>query len=69
VLWCAIAALASHRQRSRLRVVVYSGDVGVPPDDIVRRACERFGIVVPADLALEFVFVTRRHLLEGARWV
>ena len=51
----------------QLRVVVYTGDVGTPPQAILDKARERFGLTLPPELDLEFVFVQRRHLLEAKR--
>ena len=69
MLWCAIAALAGARDSRGLKVVVYCGD---RPEDwsvdaAVADAARRFGLVIPRELDLEFVYVTQRHLLEPQR--
>jgi hypothetical protein len=67
VLWAAIQSLAACRDAGALKVVVYTGDVGTPPESILAKARERFGLELPPhDLDLEFVYVTRRRLLEAA---
>ena len=67
MLWCAIQSLGSMPHAQQLRVVVYSGDVDTPPQAILDKARERFGVALPPELDLEFVFVRQRHLLEAKR--
>jgi hypothetical protein len=61
-----VRSLASIIDRRHLRVVVYSGDVGVSPDDILARVQSHFGIELP-DIDVRFEFITSRHLLEAQR--
>jgi glycosyltransferase involved in cell wall biosynthesis len=70
VLWCAIAALAGTRDVRNLKVVVYCGDdpSKTSVDSSLEDARRRFGITIPPELDVEFVFVKRRHLLEPQRY-
>lgn len=70
VLWCAIAALAGARDVRNLKVVVYCGDdpSKTSVDSALEDAKKRFGITIPTELDVEFVFVRRRHLLEPQRY-
>ena len=69
VLWCAIQSLASMPSAAQLKVVVYTGDIGTPPEAILDKVKSRFGLTLPAELDLEFVYVQGRHLLEAKRCV
>ncbi len=80
VLWVAIAALA-RAARARggrpLRILVFTGDLGVPPARIVADAAARFGVALPpleggapassaAAATLRFVYIRSRPLLDAA---
>jgi hypothetical protein len=69
VLWCAVQALqgAGAVDRAGFRMVVYTGDRDVTAAAALARAQERFGIKMPDDLDLEFVYVGGRSLLEASR--
>jgi alpha-1,2-mannosyltransferase len=66
VLWCALQTLASVRDPRHLRVVIYTGDVGVSHEAFLAQARDRFGVDIP-DLQLRFVYVHNRHLLEASK--
>ena len=63
VLWVAIAAL--RRARPDARIVVYSGD-GLSAAELTSHARERFGVAVPADLAVQRV--ASRRLTNAKTW-
>ena len=63
VLWVAIAAL--RRARPDVRIVVYSGD-GLSAAELASHARERFGVAVPADLAVQPV--ASRRLTHAKTW-
>jgi alpha-1,2-mannosyltransferase len=63
VLWVAIAAL--RRARPDVRIVVYSGD-GLSAAELASHARERFGVAVPADLAVQRV--ASRRLTHAKTW-
>ena len=70
VLWLAIAALGRlHAQGLDLHVIVYTGD---SEDDatILRTASDRFGVSFGTErrLPIDFVRLSRRRLLEAARY-
>ena len=70
VLWLAIAALGQlHAQGLDLHVIVYTGD---SEDDatILRTASDRFGVSFGTErrLPIDFVRLSRRRLLEAARY-
>lgn len=75
MLWLAIQALASlhaqstkHKQKP-LHVLIYTGDLGVAPNDILQRAEAHFGVrLTSLPMPLSFVFVQGRELLEAARY-
>ncbi|XP_077407887.1 GDP-Man:Man(3)GlcNAc(2)-PP-Dol alpha-1,2-mannosyltransferase isoform X1 [Vanacampus margaritifer] len=60
VLWCAIRAL--QRRYPDIDIVVYTGDLGVLPHEIVDGARRRFNIVFPRPI--HFVFLRLRLLVE-----
>ncbi|XP_054655540.1 GDP-Man:Man(3)GlcNAc(2)-PP-Dol alpha-1,2-mannosyltransferase-like isoform X2 [Dunckerocampus dactyliophorus] len=60
VLWCAIRAL--QQRYSHMDFVVYTGDLGVSPHEMVDGARRRFNIVLPR--AVHFVFLKHRMLVE-----
>jgi len=75
VLWLAIHALASLHAKSTkqkqkpLHVLIYTGDLGVAPNEILRRAEAQFGVRLKnLSMPLSFVFVRDRHWLEAARY-
>ena len=63
VLWCAIKAMAK-RYRARARFVVYTGDLGSAPDQIIQRAKSRFQIDL-SDTKVEFVYLHKRRWVEA----
>jgi len=64
VLWCGIRAL--QRQYDFVNCVVYSGDCGYSPKDILSRAKERFNIQL--ERPVEFVFLAKRDWVEAKTW-
>ena len=70
VLWLAIAALGQlHAKGLDLHVVVYTGD-GEDDATILRTAADRFGVSFGTErrLPIDFVRLSRRRLLEAARY-
>ncbi|XP_071440731.1 GDP-Man:Man(3)GlcNAc(2)-PP-Dol alpha-1,2-mannosyltransferase isoform X1 [Hetaerina americana] len=61
VLWCALKALQARYPESRY--VVYTGDVDVSPDEILRRVGERFNISLVQPV--EFVYLRKRRWVEA----
>jgi alpha-1,2-mannosyltransferase len=74
VLWCALQALAgaassSHSGRpGRIRCVVYTGDRGRTPEEMLARAADLFGLVMPEGMSVQFVYLSTRHWLEASRY-
>ncbi|KAG8226387.1 hypothetical protein J437_LFUL011924 [Ladona fulva] len=61
VLWCAIKAMQTSHPESRY--VVYTGDIEVSPDEILRQASKRFNVSLPEPV--EFVYLRRRRWIEA----
>ncbi|KAM3576192.1 hypothetical protein VYU27_001900 [Nannochloropsis oceanica] len=75
VLWLTIKALASlhaksiKRKQKPLHVFIYTGDHGVAPDEILRRAEAHFAVnLTNLPMPLSFVFVRGRQWLEAPRY-
>lgn len=75
MLWLTIQALASlhtkstKRKQKPLHVLIYTGDLGVTPNEILRRAEAQFGVnLTNLPMPLSFVFVRGRQLLEAPRY-
>ncbi|XP_020783500.1 GDP-Man:Man(3)GlcNAc(2)-PP-Dol alpha-1,2-mannosyltransferase [Boleophthalmus pectinirostris] len=64
VLWCALRALMN--KYPEVSFVVYTGDQGVIPDQIIEGARRRFNITLPR--AVSFVFLRTRILVEAASY-
>jgi alpha-1,2-mannosyltransferase len=62
VLWTAIRSLQN--EHSHLKFVVYTGDQDVTGDDILRRAKERFNIILLRPV--KFVFLKKRQWVEAS---
>lgn len=75
VLWMAVKTLAllhakliKSSQRP-LHVLIYSGDIGVDPKEILQRAEDHFGVQLrDISMPVTFVFVRGREWLEAARY-
>ncbi|XP_072301391.1 GDP-Man:Man(3)GlcNAc(2)-PP-Dol alpha-1,2-mannosyltransferase [Eucyclogobius newberryi] len=64
VLWCALRALMN--KYPDVSFVVYTGDQGVVPEQIIEGARRRFNIVLPR--AVSFVFLRSRILVEAGSY-
>ena len=62
VLWCAIKAMAKRYRGAKF--VVYTGDLGSAPDQILERAKSRFQIDLK-DTKIEFVYLHQRRWVEA----
>ena len=49
-----------------MRCVIYTGDIDATAEDILRKARNRFNIVLPR--SVEFVFLQRRHWVEASKY-
>ena len=69
VLWCAIRALEELHSTGTvpIHVIVYTGDVGIPAADILKRAKDRFGVDLTGKMEIEFLYLQQRDLLEADR--
>ncbi|KAG5456715.1 MAG: hypothetical protein BJ554DRAFT_3462, partial [Olpidium bornovanus] len=66
VLWTVMRAL--QRECANAAIVIYTGDVSVSKDEILRKAKTRFDISVDGD-ALDVVYLHKRALVEDSRCV
>ncbi|XP_065058510.1 GDP-Man:Man(3)GlcNAc(2)-PP-Dol alpha-1,2-mannosyltransferase-like [Rhopilema esculentum] len=64
VLWCSIRAL--QRRHLFVHCVVYTGDCGYTPEEILERAKERFNIDLHKPV--HFVFLKKRRWVEAEMW-
>lgn len=64
VLWCALRALMN--RYPHVSFVVYTGDQGVTPEQILEGARRRFNISLPR--AVSFVFLKHRVLVEASSY-
>jgi alpha-1,2-mannosyltransferase len=69
VLWCAIAALGDVHNLQHTKVVIYSGEPPENNDKILDRVKANFGIEIPQQIHLEFIYVPGRELLEAVKFV
>jgi len=65
VLWCAIRAV--QRLHPELHCVVYTGDVGVPPGELLDHARTRFGVETDPR-RVHFVFLRGRRWVDAVTW-
>lgn len=71
VLWRAVRTLASVSKTlgRPLHVLIYTGDVGVPPEDVLSGVSRQFQITIDrSDLPVSFVCVRGRGLLDPGRY-
>lgn len=61
VLWCAVNAVST--THPKVKIVIYTGDLDVSPDEIIKRAKLRFNITLPNNL--EFIYLHRRRWVEA----
>ena len=66
VLWCALRAL--QRRFPDAHFVVYTGDMQSAPDQIIRRARNRFQIEFNDESTPEFVYLHARKWVEARTW-
>ncbi|CAM9888244.1 unnamed protein product, partial [Laminaria digitata] len=67
VLWRAVLALSSlSKDMGRpLHVLVYTGDLGMSPEDILSGVARQFDLSIdPAELSVSFVYLRCRGLLD-----
>lgn len=64
VLWCAVTAVSS--AYPKVKIVVYTGDLEVSPDEIIKRTKQRFNIALPNNI--EFVYLHRRRWVEAENY-
>uniref|UniRef100_A0A1L8E440 GDP-Man:Man(3)GlcNAc(2)-PP-Dol alpha-1,2-mannosyltransferase n=2 Tax=Nyssomyia neivai TaxID=330878 RepID=A0A1L8E440_9DIPT len=65
VLWCAVRCLLKKYPNGK--IVIYTGDVGVTPRDILKKAKNTFNVSVQ-EKEVEFVYVHRRKWVEASRY-
>ncbi|XP_049941713.1 GDP-Man:Man(3)GlcNAc(2)-PP-Dol alpha-1,2-mannosyltransferase [Schistocerca serialis cubense] len=65
VLWCAVKAL--NTRFPSVRMVIYTGDLDVSPEDILKRVHQRFNVELHTD-QVGFVYLRWRRLLEADRY-
>jgi len=63
VLWCAIKAMSKRYPKS-CKFIVYTGDIGSAPDQILARAKARFQIDL-SEVKVEFVYLHQRMWVEA----
>ena len=63
VLWCAIKAMSKRYPKS-CKFVVYTGDIGSAPDQMLARAKARFQIDL-SEVKVEFVYLHQRMWVEA----
>lgn len=66
VLWCAVRAL-QHKFGSKIHIKIYTGDMNVSSEEILRNATRVFNITVD-EKNIDFVFLQRRHWVEAERY-
>lgn len=64
VLWCAVAAVSG--AYPKVKIVIYTGDLDVSPDEIIKRAKQRFNITLPTNL--KFIYLHRRRWVEAENY-
>jgi len=64
VLWCAVSAVST--AYPKVKIVVYTGDLEVSPDEIIKRTKQRFNITLPD--SIEFVYLHRRRWVEAENY-
>ena len=64
VLWCAVKALQN--RYDFVKIVVYTGDVDAKPEEIIRRAKERFNIEI--EDYVHFVYLSTRSWVTAQRY-
>uniref|UniRef100_A0A1B0D6I2 GDP-Man:Man(3)GlcNAc(2)-PP-Dol alpha-1,2-mannosyltransferase n=1 Tax=Phlebotomus papatasi TaxID=29031 RepID=A0A1B0D6I2_PHLPP len=65
VLWCAVRCLL--KKYSDVKVVIYTGDVGISPRDILKKAKNTFNVSVQ-EKDVEFVYLHRRKWVEAVKY-
>lgn len=71
VLWRALCTLASLSKTlgRPLHVLIYTGDVGIPPEDVLSGVSRQFKITIdPSQLPVSFVCVQGRGLLDPGNY-
>lgn len=64
VLWCAVIAVST--AYPKVKIVVYTGDLEASPDEIIKRAKQRFNIILPNNI--EFIYLHRRSWVEAENY-
>lgn len=64
VLWCAVTAVST--AYPKVKIVIYTGDLDVSPDEIIKRAKQRFNITLPNNL--KFIYLHRRRWVEAENY-
>ncbi|XP_063600803.1 GDP-Man:Man(3)GlcNAc(2)-PP-Dol alpha-1,2-mannosyltransferase-like [Penaeus indicus] len=64
VLWCAIRSI--QRKYQHVKCYVYTGDIDVTPQEILQKAQQRFGVVLPRPV--EFIFLQSRTVVEARHY-
>lgn len=64
VLWCAVTAI--NTAYPKVKIVIYTGDLDVSPEEIIKRAKQRFNITLPNNL--EFIYLHRRKWVEAENY-
>lgn len=64
VLWCAVTAISTIYPK--VKIVIYTGDLDVSPDEIIKRTKQRFNIRLPNNL--EFIYLHRRRWVEAENY-
>lgn len=66
VLWCAVRAL-QHKFGHKIQIKIYTGDISVTAEQILRNAKNVFNIDLDAP-AVDFVFLSKRYWVEAERY-
>lgn len=61
VLWCAVKAVQS--RYAHVKIVIYTGDLDASPEEILKRAEQRFNIKLTDPV--QFVYLRRRRWVEA----
>lgn len=61
VLWCAVKAVQARYMH--VKIVIYTGDLDASPEEILKRAEQRFNIKLTAPV--QFVYLRRRRWVEA----
>lgn len=64
VLWCAVSAIST--AYPKVKIIIYTGDLDVSPDEIIKRTKLRFNISLPNNL--KFIYLHKRRWVEAKNY-